>query len=209
MNGNGNNNGGLTGRDQYLGLGGNFGTLKAGTMSTVYKSYGAMLDPVYRTVAQQRDIGLQSLLHSGRGSDGQGRATNTVRYDSPNWNGLSAAASTTIRPDSDSPSHNNPYSAGVSYENGGILVFGDYLTNNAGGDDSAYSLGAKYTLNNFSIFGQYEFDKGLITDARHTATLGVNNTGDGADVWMVGGTYTMGNNMLYAGYGAMTDSAQD
>jgi len=192
---------GLSGRDQYLGLGGNFGTLKAGTMSTVYKSFGAMLDPVYRTIAQQRDIGLQSQLHSGKGSDGQGRATNTVRYDTPNWKGLKAAVSTTIRPDSDAPpSHNNPYSGGVSYENGGFLVFGDYVTNNAGGDDSAYSLGAKFTLNNFSVFGQYEFDKGLITDAR-TGTLGNNNTGDGADIWMVGATYAMGNNTLYAGYG--------
>ena len=200
-------NGGLKGRDQYLGLSGNFGTLKAGTMSTVYKSLGAMIDPVYRTIAQQRDVGLQSLLHSGRGSNGEGRATNTVRYDTPNWNGLKAAASTTIRPDSDTPSHNNPYSAGLSYENGGILVFADYVTNNAGGDDSAYSLGGKWTINNFSVFGQYEFDKGLITDAE-TGTLGQNNNGDGADIWMVGGTYTMGNNMLYAGYGKQTDSAQ-
>jgi predicted porin len=55
------------GRDQWLGMGGNFGTLKAGTMSTVYKSYGAVLDPVYRTVAQQRNIGLQSNLHNEKG----------------------------------------------------------------------------------------------------------------------------------------------
>jgi predicted porin len=176
-------------------------------MSTVYKSYGAMLDPAYRTVAQQRDVGLQSLLHSGRGSDGQGRATNTVRYDTPTWNGLSAAGSTTVRPDSDTPSHNNPYSAGVKYENGGILVFADYVTNNSGGDDSAYSLGGKWTIDKFALFGQYEFDKGLITDV-NTGTLGQNNNGDGADIWMVGATYTMGNNTLYAGYGSQTDSAE-
>jgi predicted porin len=204
INGNGNgapSNGGLSGRDQYLGLGGNFGTLKAGTMSTLYKSYGAMLDPAYRTIAQQRDIGLQSGLHRGRGSDGQGRATNTVRYDTPNWNGLKGGLTYTIRPDSDAPpSHDNPMSAGVSYENGGILLTGAYLSNFAGGDDQAFQLGAKYTLNNFSVFGQYEFDKGLITD-QQTETLGQNNTGDGADVWMVGATYTMGNNMLYAAYG--------
>jgi predicted porin len=41
---------------------------------------------------------------------------------------------------------------------------------------------------------------GLITDAR-TGTLGANSNGDGADVWMVGATYAMGNNLLYAGYG--------
>jgi predicted porin len=197
---NGNDNGGLTGRDQYLGLGGNFGTVKAGTMSTVYKSYGAMIDPVYRTFAQQRNIGLQSNLHNGRGDSGQGRATNTVRYDTPNWNGLKAAATYTIVNDSASPRNPNPYSGGVSYENGGILVFADYITNNTGGDDSAYSLGAKYTLNNFAVFGQYEFDKGLITDTS-TGTLGQDNSGDGADVWMVGATYAMGNNLLYAGYG--------
>jgi predicted porin len=197
---NGNDNGGLTGRDQYIGLGGNFGTLKAGTMSTVYKAYGAMIDPVYRTFAQQRNIGLQSNLHNGRGDAGQGRATNTVGYTSPNWNGLGLNATYTIVNDSASPRNPNPYSAGVNYENGGILVFADYISNNTGGDDSAYSVGGKYTLNNFAVFGQYEFDKGLITDTS-TGTLGQDNSGDGADVWMVGGTYTMGNNMLYAGYG--------
>jgi predicted porin len=194
-----NNSTGLTGRDQYLGMGGNFGTLKVGTQSTVYKSHGAMLDPIYRTVAQGRDIGLQSGLHTGKGPNGQGRATNTVRYDSPSWNGLKLGATYTLTPDN-TTYDDNGYGAGISYENGGILVFGDYLTNDSGGDDEAYKLGAKYTLNNFAIFGQYEFDKGLITD-RSTDTLGQNNTGDGADVWFAGATYTMGNNMLYAAYG--------
>jgi predicted porin len=197
---NGNDNGGLTGRDQYLGLGGNFGTLKFGTMSTVYKAYGAMIDPVYRTIAQQRNIGLQSNLHNGRGDTGEGRATNTVGYNSPDWNGLSLDATYTIQPDSTTPRHDNPFSAGISYENGGLLGYVTYITNMAGNDDAATAVGAKYTINNFSLFGQYEFDMGLITDSA-TGTLGQDNAGDGADVWMVGGTYTMGSNMLYAGYG--------
>ena len=188
------------GRDQWLGMGGNFGTLKAGTMSTVYKSYGAVLDPVYRTVAQQRNIGLQSNLHNEKGDVGQGRATNTVGYDSPDWNGLKLNATYTIQPDSTQPRTKGPYSGGLSYENGGFLVNAAYISNNAGGDDSAASVGAKFTFNNFSIFGQYEKDMGLITDSA-TGTLGQSNDGDGADVWMVGGTYSMGNNMLYAGYG--------
>jgi predicted porin len=188
------------GRDQWLGMGGNFGTLKAGTMSTVYKSYGAVLDPVYRTVAQQRNIGLQSNLHNEKGDVGQGRATNTVGYDSPDWNGLKANVTYTIQPDSTQPRTKGPYSGGVSYENGGFLVNAAYISNNAGGDDAAASVGAKFTFNNFSIFGQYEKDMGLITDSA-TGTLGQSNDGDGADVWMVGGTYSMGNNMLYAGYG--------
>jgi predicted porin len=175
-------------------------------MSTVYKSHGAMLDPVYRTVAQGRDIGLQSLLHSGKGASGQGRNTNAVRYDSPSWNGLKFGANYTVNPDSNNTQDDNGYGAGISYENGGILVFADYLTNDSGGDDEAMKLGAKYTLNNFAIFGQYEWDKGLITDA-DTQTLGQTNTGDGADVWFAGATYTMGNNMLYAAYGQGSDGS--
>jgi len=190
----------ITDRDQWVGLAGNFGQVTVGTMSTVYKSQGAKIDPVYRTVAQQRDIGIQSALHAGAGVNGQGRAENTVRYDSPSWNGLSGAATYTISPD-DQNDGDNGYSAGLAYENGGILVQAAYLTNERGKDDSAYSLNAKYTLNNFSVFGQYEFDKGLITNTRR-GNLGAEDSGDGADVWMLGGTYTMGNNLIYGGYGA-------
>jgi predicted porin len=193
-------NGGLEGRDQWLGLGGSFGTLKAGTMSTVYKAYGAMIDPVYRTIAQQRNIGLQSNLHNQRGSAGEGRATNTVGYETPDWKGLKLNATYTILNDGTKPRNPNPYSAGVSYENGGLLGYVSYITNNTGGDDAATAVGAKYTFDKLAIFGQYEFDQGLITDSV-TGTLGQKNNGDGAYVWMVGGTYTMGNNMLYAGYG--------
>jgi predicted porin len=191
---------GLTGRDQWLGLGGDFGKLQAGTMSTVYKEYGKAVDPFYETVLQGKNIGLQSHLHSGKGDQGQGRSTNTIGYFSPEWNGLGLDATYTIQPDSTSPRGDNPYSAGVKYENGGLFAAVAYLNNGAGGDDSATQVSASYTFDNFGIFGQYEFDGGLITDDR-TSTLGQNNSGDGADVWFVGADYTMGNNTLYAGYG--------
>ena len=196
-----NNSTGFTGRDQWLGLGGAFGKVQVGAMSTVYKSYGSDVDPVYSTVAQGKNIGLQSHLHSGKGDDGQGRATNTVGYSSPSWNGLGFNATYTVRPDSSQPpAHDDPYSVGIKYENGGLLAAVAYLTNNAGGDDSATQVSAKYTINNLAIVGQYELDGGLITDDR-TGTLGQKNNGDGADIWFVGAAYTMGNNSLYAGYG--------
>jgi predicted porin len=147
-----------------------------------------------------RDVGLQSQLHSGKGTSGQGRNTNVIRYDSPSWNGLKFGANYTVNPDSNNTQDDNGYGAGISYENGGILVYGDYLTNDSGGDDQAFQLGGKYTLNNFSVFGQYEFDKGLITDVR-TGSLGQTNTGDQADIWMAGASYAMGNNLIYAAYG--------
>jgi predicted porin len=197
--------GGIIDRDQWLGLAGRFGSIKVGSISTTYKSTGAMLDPGYRTIAQMRDVGIQSALHSGAGSDGQGRAENTARYDSPSWNGLKFAATYTLVPDKNPNNNgqvadNNGYSAGLSYENGGILVFANYLTNSADGDSDAYKAGGKYTFNNFAIFGQYEKDGGLITD-RYNGTLGADSDGDGADQWMLGGSYDFGNNMVYLAYG--------
>jgi predicted porin len=197
----------ITDRDQWLGLAGNFGQVRVGTISTTYKSHGAMLDPAYRTVVQQRDWLLQSVLHSGAGQQGQGRSTNTARYDSPDWNGLKVMATYTL--DSTNQGQNeNPYGFGAQYENGGILVFADYLTTDQGSNDSAYKAGAKYTINNFAVFGQYEFDNGLISTNSFGLPVNNPNSVQGADVWMLGTTYTMGNNTLYGAY-AQGDNAQN
>jgi predicted porin len=199
----------ITDRDQWVGLAGNFGQVIFGTMSTTYKSHGALLDPGYRTVAQMRDWGIQSQLHSNAGDEGQGRATNTARYDSPSWNGLKVAATYTLDADESDGDDNDPYGGGISYENGGILVFGDYLTNDSGGDDEAYVLGGKYTYNEFSVFGQYEWDAGLISQiSGYAGPLPVsNNKVDNANTWMAGASYGfMGNNTVYGAYGSGDDA---
>ena len=193
----------ITDRDQWLGLAGNFGQIRFGTISTIYKSHGAMIDPIYRTSVQARGIGLQSGLHKGAGENGQGRAEDTIRYDSPNWNGLQVGATYTMQTDF-GQSTDTPWGAGIQYKNGPFLVFADYITNDNGGDDDAYKLGGKWTFGNYSLYGQYEFDGGLISSTG--GTFGVNaqgfgNKGDGADVWEIGGTGTWGNNMLVAAYG--------
>ena len=64
----------------------------------------------------------------------------------------------------------------------------------AGGDIDAWKVGGKYTLNNFSVFGQYEDSSEDDNDA----------AAEGLKVWHVGGTYTMGNNTLYGAYGQGT-----
>jgi len=203
-------------RDQWLGLAGVFGSVKVGTISTPYKSHGAMIDPLYRTAAQGRAVGLQSYLHNGAGENGQGRADNTARWDSPSWNGLKVAAYYTLdsaksaQPDAINLNEDDDaYGAGISYQNGGILVFADYVTNNSDkpelaqpivdpglgfkgnnyGDLSAWKVGGKYTFNNFAIMGQYEdIDQDF-------------GNSEEAKVFHVAGSYTMGNNMIYAGVG--------
>jgi predicted porin len=156
-----------------------------------------------------RDWGIQSDLHSGAGAEGQGRATNTARWDSPDWNGLKATGTYTLNPDQGSETGDNPWGVGVQYSNGGILVFADYLTTNEGdsysnSDNSAWKVGGKYTLDNFSVFAQYEYDDGLIS-LRNGATSAF-GAKDGADVWMLGGSYSMGNNTIYAAYGSGDDA---
>ena len=201
----------ITDRDQWLGLAGNFGQVRFGTISTVYKSHGAMIDPVYRTSVQGRGIGLQSGLHTGAGEDGQGRAEDTFRYDSPSWNGLKVGAHYTMQTDRGN-STDSPFGVGAQYKNGPFLVFADYITSDNGGDDDAYKLGGKWTFGNYALFGQYEFDGGLISARginlgtgfiKSGSVQGGNkgNKGDGADVWFIGGTGKFGNNMVYAAYG--------
>jgi len=185
-----NNNSGLLDRDQWLGLKGNFGQVRIGTISTVYKSHGAMLDPLYRTALQGRDHGIQSSFHSGAGEELHGRATNTIRYDSPSFNGLKVGAHYTLDRFEADGEDEDPYGIGASYENGGILVFADYLDNNqsgAGNEESAWKVGGKYSMNNFAVMAQYEqADEGTSADP---------------SLWHIGGSYTMGNNMIYAAFG--------
>ncbi|MGB5441547.1 MAG: porin, partial [Gammaproteobacteria bacterium] len=190
-----------------------------GTISTGYKSHGAMLDPLYRTALQGRNYGMQSPLHSNAGEDGQGRADNTVRWDSPSWNGVKVMAHYTL--DSDerdgtgivagtctAPAANprcreddDAFGIGAQYSNGGILVFADWLTNNSnddtntGGDLTAWKVGGKYTINNFAVMGQYEDIEDNVT------AFGANGKQEGT-LWHLGASYTMGNNMLYAAYGS-------
>ena len=119
---------GWKGRDQYVGLKmERFGKLTLGTMSTAYKSPGSQIDPFYRTSLQSRVWGLQSALHSGKGENGQGRTTNTIRYDSPSMWGVSLYGTYSL----------------------------DQNKDDANGDDDTYSLGAQYKGGNFFAFVSY------------------------------------------------------
>lgn len=194
-------------RDQWVGLGGNFGTVKFGTISTGYKSTGAMIDPLYRTSLQARDHGLQSIGHTGVGENGRGRMENHVRYDSPSMGGFQAIVDYSFDSDDSltDPANDDgddTYALTGLYDNGPILAYASYITNDHGDEDSAWKVGGSYAMGSFKVFGQYEADDGLLSDPETKP-----NTNDGADVWHLGGTFTMGNNMLYAAYGQGDDDS--
>jgi predicted porin len=185
-------------RDQYIGIKAEgFGKLTFGMMSTAYKSPASKLDPFYRTRNQSRNIGLQSSLHKGRGEEGQGRATNTVRYDSPTFAGGAKVFGTyTFDNDESDGEDDDPYSLGASYKAGNIYAFASYLTTQAGGDDEATQFGLKYTFGDAAVWGMYEIDGGLISGDKD------------ADIFNIGASYTIGNNLVSFDYaeGAESDN---
>jgi len=190
-----NKDGSITDRDQWLGLAGGFGSVKVGTISTVYKSHGALIDPLYRTSLQGRDRGLQSDFHNGAGENLEGRADNTLRYDSPDWNGLEVGAFYTLDSDETDGDNDDPYGIGVSYTNGGFLAYADYEDNNgdssgSDGDISAMKAGGKFGMGMFAVYGQYEDGSIDSPTADYDLT-----------VWHVGASATLGNTMAYFAYG--------
>jgi predicted porin len=215
---------GLSGRDQYVGLGfEKIGKFTAGTTSTAYKDVSKQIDPFYMTQLQSRAIGLQSNLHSGKGEEGQGRGTNIVRYDSPSWAGFGLVA--TYQFDSDKQNQvpncnavescedDDPYSVGATYKAGNLYANAAYITTQRSDDNAAAEFAVRYDWNDFSFHGIYEYDDGLITAQRDNGLDG--GTGGrsgfaqdtGADIWSVGATYTIGNNLiaLDGGHGDSSD----
>jgi len=152
--------------DRWLGISGNFGEVKLGSLSTRYKSDGVLPDPAYRA----------SLLdETGNPSVQAGHKVDAV-----------------VGADGDG-------GIGLSYENAGILIFADYISGNTVQDDAAYKVGARYTADNFAVFGQYRLDTGAANDQL------TDNPGARADAWFLGGSLTLGATSLYAGYGKSDD----
>jgi len=142
----------ITDRDQWIGLANkDYGVLRLGTVSTSYKSSGASIDPLYRTALEGRGfLATQSVLHDGEGVNG-GRSTNTIRYDSPEKNGLKIVATYSL-----GEQRKNTYGAGAHYDQMGVKLHLDYL-NSESADAAAIKLGGQYEFGNgFIVGGQYE-----------------------------------------------------
>jgi predicted porin len=154
-------------RDRWLGIGGNFGEVKFGTLSTASKSGGVIPDATYRPSAMNAS-GVSS-VHAGYKADASGSA---VKDDG----------------------------VGLSYENAGLLIFADYISGNTVNADAAYNVGAKLAADNFAVFGQYRIDTAAA--GHQVQDTAVNNT----DIWFLGGSLTLGDTAIYAGYGRGDDT---
>lgn len=197
---------GFTGRDQWAGLKGGFGSVKFGTASTSYKATGAKLDPLYFTGLQGRANGLQSNLHFGKGDKGQGRMTNAIHYASPSVAGFMVMGNYSFDNSEADGVDDDAYSLGLHYNNAGLFAFVDYVTSDTGGDDDAVKVGASYDLGSFKVYGQYENDGGLITQSENSLLGTANFNGDGRDIWHLAGSFEVGGITLYGGYGQGDES---
>ena len=203
--------------EQYLGMKGGYGMFRAGTILTPYMQSGVKLDPFRRdSIAGRFFVDIYSGLHHTNGF-GRGRATNTIRYDSPKFLGGWTAQIFLSLDESSNDDHAR--GAGVMYNHKNIYGFLQYYDANQPGKSDATKIGGKYKFGKKgSIFGQYESDGGLISlsegipgitgpippvgDLRYTDP----NTVEGADLWLLGGTYNINKFELIAQYGERDDA---
>ncbi len=184
-------------RDQWLGFASkDWGVIRFGTISTGYKSSGARLDPLYKTIFEQRGyLGLQSSLHDGEGVNA-GRSDNFIRLDSKRWQGAKFVAGYSL-----GEGVGNTATLGMHYELHDVKFNVDYLKSESL-SASAYKVGFGYAITPaFSFSAQYEsadeilFD-GAIAVAHQTLDLGKIDT-----VYKVDMSYVTGNSAWVFAYG--------
>jgi predicted porin len=185
--------GALSGRDQFVGLKGGFGTIKFGTMSSNYKATGGKIDPLYRTPLEGRGfLDIQSpTLHGGKAIN-RGRQTHTAQYTSPKFSGIELVANTTF-----SGSNDETNGVGVRWSNKNILVYVDWIDGQAVSEavqdcvapcttEAATKVGGKFEADKFSVSAQYEMAADRV----------------GADYMFLAGTFDFNaNNSIILSYG--------
>lgn len=199
--------------EQYLGLKGGYGMFRAGTIMTPYMQSGVKLDPFRRdAIAGRFFVDIYSALHHNTGF-GRGRATNTVRYDSPKFlGGLSLQAFVSL---DESSNDDHATGAGLMWDSKSVYAFLQYYDANSPGKSDATKIGGKYKFGKTaSIFAQYESDGGLISLSEGIAGVPpvgdlnytVDNTVEGADLALIGATWNINKFELIGQYGERDDS---
>lgn len=196
-----NANGGLTDRDQYIGLKGGMGTVKFGTASSNYKQKGGSVDPMYRTSLEGRGgMQMQSGLHGGAGRFG-GRLTDMVQYSSPKMGGMQLVVNTTFDA-ADTSSATAPIDidetmgVGFRYEAKAFSVYVDMIdvtgedTPTTTWSESATKIGGTFKMGPVKLGLQLEQSEDLV----------------GSDYTMLSANYTLDkNNSVYLTVGQRGD----
>ena len=169
-------------REQWVGLSSkSWGTAKFGRVQSPFKDFagGGALDVFNSTTLQARGTG-GALYAPGNGYGAGSHVDHSVRYDSPDFSGFSAAV--LLSPTDATQTDPNPVAPSSVAANGG----------NVGGKGGAnnYQIGLKYQFGKSGeIFGGYS------NDAANDAQTAVNTNGrfgDDEEVWRIGGAWNFG-----------------
>lgn len=170
------------GRDTYVGLAGNFGSvLLGGRINTPMKNSTGKMDFFSDTLADYNaTIGIQDE-----------RATNAIVYVSPKFSGLQFSAATMAGETTANDSLTNGYSLAATYNNAGIMAAVAYEDlSDLGKTGEKLRVGLGYKMDAFKVAAVYE-DQTDVNGA----------VGEDATLIQVQGAYTMGNNTVMAMWG--------
>ncbi|MES1999697.1 MAG: porin [Pseudomonadota bacterium] len=203
--------GGANLRNTFVGLKSNaLGTVLGGRYDTPYKVATGRLDPFADTMGDYNGIvGAASGL--GAGSYFDQRPSNVVDYISPSWSGFSVAAAYAFGAETATTGmvdkNANMYSVAAMYDAGPLFLSAAYEKHNFGSagvgtlagtsntDESAYKIGAGYTIMDFTLGALYEKTKdNFVSSLGHSA-------------WYASAKYQMGAVALKAAYGKANSNA--
>jgi predicted porin len=141
----------IFGRQAFVGLAqSQFGALTFG------RQYDSLVDYLAPLTANGNWGGtLFSHPYDNDNTDNSFRVNNTVKYASPDWNGLTLGGTYSFS-NSTQFSNNRQYSIGAQYALGGLQVAGAYLQANRAGNGSAGAIAAddaNFTADRVRIFG--------------------------------------------------------
>lgn len=217
-------------RAAWLGIGGGFGEVSLGRMTTVQnRTMGVFdLNGTANNTSALKNLGLDA-----DGSLGGNRANSQFMVTSPNWGGFQARASVILKEDKAAPAagaadtRKGSYQIGASYKNGPLSLGATVQSKMAEGANNrtGYALGARYDFPSFAVSALYTQDESKSTGKGFglgvvmplgawvlgaqvaRVTDNPNPARDGATAYELFANYYLSKRtMLYAGYGGL-DSA--
>lgn len=199
--------GGLdTMRDSFLGLKGNFGTVKMGNFSGPNRDLAGKLDVVIHSDGIGDNSGILGKL-GGRGSVFDTRYSNSIAYITPDFSGIKATiqyqANEAKSDTSGAKANRSLAELGLTYDNGPFylgLAHGKLTEKNETGA-GVFNTGADEDVTETRLGGSYKFGAASVR-ALYARTNAEGSLGDlKQNVWGVGGTYNVtANGKLLAQY---------
>lgn len=195
----------LGGRDTFVGLQSPaWGTFKMGLFHLPYDALHSIFGNVptqETTILSDAALWAQGAVSKANGSFDQ-RVANSIRYDTPNYSGFTAAVSYSA---SELANHASVISAGVFYANGPLEAgfgwqqnesFRDSTATGFNLDDNAYTVAAAWNFGFVRIGGAYE-------RLEYDTPAGKLKR----NLWSVSGTVPVGAGTFYASYQKANDGS--